>query len=446
VEAIAPAIDCPIRALPCTYLGLPLSLKKLRKEDLQLVLDKLARQLAFWKAKLLSKDGRVMFVQAVMTSSIIYHLMALDVDPWFLQAVDKLRRGFLWAGKPDARGGCCLVAWESVCQPKALGGLGLLDLKKLNAALRARWLWFQKADAEKPWSGIGFEVSPHATAIFNASVCVSVGDGGRTLFWEDPWIEGLTVGSIAPDLIQLVRPGIRRTRTVQHGLLDASWVRDIAGELSVNAVVQFLRMWVELRNVALGTGPDIFRWKWTPNGSFSSKTAYRAFFFGRTALPGAVQVWNAFAPFKVKFHAWLALRNRCWTADRLARRGLPTHALCPLCATVGETMDHLSLQCPFAIHVWAASCQRAGIALVTPTSQSSLQLWWPSAVANLPRKDAKTVNSFIMLVARSLWLERNARVFDNARSTVASVVSRIVEEWFLWTSARRRGGFLGDIG
>jgi hypothetical protein len=75
-----------------------------------------------------------------------------------------------------------------------------------------------------------------------------------------------------------------------------------------------------------------------------------------------------------------------------------------------------------------------------------LQLWWPSAVANLPRKDAKTVNSFIMLVARSLWLERNARVFDNVRSIVALVVSRIVEEWSLWTSARRRGGFPGDIG
>jgi hypothetical protein len=104
-------------------------------------------------------------------------------------------------------------------------------------------------------------------------------------------------------------------------------------------------------------GNDAFSWKWTVNGHFTSKIAYHAFFFGRTALPGAVQVWNVFAPFKVQFHFWLALRNRCWTAERLARRGLPTHALCPLCSSsTAEMMDHLSLQCTFAIVTWNATC------------------------------------------------------------------------------------------
>jgi hypothetical protein len=64
----------------------------------------------------------------------------------------------LWAGKPGARGGCCLVAWHKVCQPKNLGGLGFHDLRKLNAALRARWLWFQKTDFTKPWSGLSIRI------------------------------------------------------------------------------------------------------------------------------------------------------------------------------------------------------------------------------------------------------------------------------------------------
>jgi hypothetical protein len=275
---------------------------------------------------------------------VIYQLMALDIEPWFFKAVDRLRRGFLWAGKPEARGGCCLVAWHSICQPKALGGLGFHDLRKLNAALRARWLWFQRSGMDRPWTGISFTVGPEAAAIFKASIRMMLGDGSRTLFWDDPWVDGVQIECLAPDLIKMVRPSIRRSRTVQQGMTGAAWVRDIAGELSVNAVVQYVQLWVRVHNVQLaGDGDDSIAWKWMSNGAFSSRSAYRAFFHGRTALPGAEQVWHAYAPFKFQFHAWLALRNRCWTAERLARRGLPTHALCPLCDSAIETMDHLSL-------------------------------------------------------------------------------------------------------
>ncbi|KAM0888030.1 hypothetical protein ACQ4PT_028623 [Festuca glaucescens] len=138
--AVAPTLACPFSSLPMPYLGLPLSLRKPTKADLQPVLDKLANKLAFWKARLMSREGRVAYVRAVMAASVVYQLMALDVDPWFLHAVDKLRRGFLWAGKNEANGGNCLVAWDAVCAPKELGGLGLPNLRRMHAALRARWI------------------------------------------------------------------------------------------------------------------------------------------------------------------------------------------------------------------------------------------------------------------------------------------------------------------
>jgi hypothetical protein len=76
-------------------------------------------------------------------------------------------------------------------------------------------------------------------------------------------------------------------------------------------MVQFIKLWSMISEATTGEGEDSFAWKWTANGMFSSRTAYRAFFFGRTALPGAAQVWHSFAPFKVQFHAWLSLRRRC---------------------------------------------------------------------------------------------------------------------------------------
>jgi hypothetical protein len=336
------------------------------------------------------------------------------------------------------------VAWEKICQPKHLGGLGFHDLRKLNAALRARWLWFQKVDASKPWAGLGLKVIPDAAAIFRASINITLGDGALTLFWEDPWVHGQPVDAIAPDLLRLVRPAARSSRTVQEGLIGAAWVQDIVGELSVNAVVQYLRLWEELQGMHLGVGPDTVSWKWTPSGKFTSRTAYKAFFFGRTALPGAAEVWNAFAPFKYQFHAWLALRNRCWTADRLTRRGLPATALCTLCGVAGETLDHLSLQCPFATTVWTAVCQRLQLGVAPPSPQSTLSLWWPDAVRAFSRRDSRTANSLIMLTLRSLWLERNARVFDGTPSTATTVVRNLLEEWSLWVSCRHHGS-LRDV-
>jgi hypothetical protein len=85
-----------------------------------------------------------------------------------------------------------------------------------------------------------FKVLPEALAIFSASVKIELRSGAKTLFWEDPWISGCDVDSIAPAVLKLVKPRFRRLRSVQQGLLNASWVLDIADELSVDAVVQFL--------------------------------------------------------------------------------------------------------------------------------------------------------------------------------------------------------------
>jgi hypothetical protein len=163
-------------------------------------------------------------------------------------------------------------------------------------------------------------------------------------------------------------------------------------------------------------------------------------------MSGAAEIWHAFAPFKVKFHAWLALQNRCWTADRLVRRGLPTHAVCPLCSAAGETMDHLSLQCTFAASVWTGASQQLGFAIPSPSPQSVLSKWWLDAVANLSKADAKVANSFVMLTIRSLWLERNARVFENSPSPASRVIDVVLADWALWISCRRRSGPSGGVG
>jgi hypothetical protein len=128
-------LPCRMENFPINYLGQPLSIYKLKRVQLQPLIDRLADLLLGWRADLMTRIGRVVHVQFVITATVIYQAMALDLPPWFIKAVDKIRRGYLWKGKMDAKGGHCLVAWPKVTRPKKLGGLGIANLQVLNWAL-----------------------------------------------------------------------------------------------------------------------------------------------------------------------------------------------------------------------------------------------------------------------------------------------------------------------
>ena len=107
-------LPCQISDFPCKYLGVPLSPFKLTLAQVQPLVDKVADRLPGWKADLLTKAGRCILVQFVLTSMMIYLLLALDLPPRALKAIDKIRRGFLWKGRKEVRGGHRLVAWPMV--------------------------------------------------------------------------------------------------------------------------------------------------------------------------------------------------------------------------------------------------------------------------------------------------------------------------------------------
>jgi hypothetical protein len=87
-------LPCQVSDFPCWYLGLPFSLKKLTRDQLQPCIDKIAYQLPGWKAYLLTRPGRKILVQFVVTGMMIYLAMAVDIHTWGLKAVDKIRWGF----------------------------------------------------------------------------------------------------------------------------------------------------------------------------------------------------------------------------------------------------------------------------------------------------------------------------------------------------------------
>jgi hypothetical protein len=104
----------PIIAKSILWSPIITNFSKLTKAQIQPRIDKIADLLASWKVDLLTRTGSKILVQFVLTSMIVYLAMALDLPPWAIKAIEKIRRGFLWKGRKDVKGGHCLLAWPKV--------------------------------------------------------------------------------------------------------------------------------------------------------------------------------------------------------------------------------------------------------------------------------------------------------------------------------------------
>jgi hypothetical protein len=119
---------------------------------------------------------------------------------------------------------------------------------------------------------------------------------------------------------------------------------------------------------------------------------------------------------------------------------MAANAICRLCSAADDTLNHLSLAFPFAVQVWAGVIHTVHSQLHLPNAE--LEEWWPTAVNALPAARRKEANSLIMLILRSIWIERNERIFNDRCTSASRVINAIVDEWNSWMQCR--GGQLRD--
>ena len=87
---------------------------------------------------MLSMGGRLMLVNAVLSSILIYWMSSFMLPQQVIQKIDKKRREFLWRGDKPCYRIHCLVSWDKVCQPKFFTGLKIIDLKIFNQYLSTK--------------------------------------------------------------------------------------------------------------------------------------------------------------------------------------------------------------------------------------------------------------------------------------------------------------------
>lgn len=144
-------------------------------------------------------------------------------------------------------------------------------------------------------------------------------------------------------------------------------------------------------------------------GHFSTKIGYLAVQDSGLAEDSLwpSKIYKIKAPPKCMIFFGLVLKKRVLTWDRLQLRGNIGPGIYLLCRQDKETNDHLFLDCQFTKLVWSEVEVQVskGSLWVMPSLEEYFQVFFV-------RSDLKEVRALPLLVAWSIWLARNANIFE----------------------------------
>lgn len=147
---VAHIFACPIGKFPMKYLGVPLHFEKLKREDIQPLVDKMLKRIASWRGQLLSYAGRVVLIKACVSSIPIYLLSFIKFPKWAIKILNSHLANCLWIDN-EGRNKIHLANWEGITMMKEYGGLGIPNLRDLDICLLASWLKRYNIDEDKLW-------------------------------------------------------------------------------------------------------------------------------------------------------------------------------------------------------------------------------------------------------------------------------------------------------
>jgi hypothetical protein len=171
---------------------------------------------------------------------------------------------------------------------------------------------------------------------------------------------GNSLAEVAPSVLDVVPPRIKKIRLVADALSDQKCIMDIQGNLSMVGLYEFFQLWDALQEVTLSNHQDQHIWHLSNTRNYSTSSAYQAFFQGSVTFEPWRRIWKTWASTKCKIFIWLEARNRCWTADRLAKKGLPHPSRCVFCDQGQEDIQHI-LTCVMAREFWFKVLSRFGL-------------------------------------------------------------------------------------
>lgn len=146
-------MGCTVGAFPIKYLGIPLHYDKLKREDIQPLIDKILKKMAGWRGKLLSYSARLTLIKTCLASIPVYLLSFFRFPKWALNLINSQLAHCLWSDFEGNRK-LHLANWHLVCMKKEYGGLGVPNIRDVNLCLLGSWIKRYIKDEGKIWRSI----------------------------------------------------------------------------------------------------------------------------------------------------------------------------------------------------------------------------------------------------------------------------------------------------
>ncbi|WMV31780.1 hypothetical protein MTR67_025165 [Solanum verrucosum] len=150
-----------------------------------------------------------------------------------VKKLDKLRRNFLWKSNKEGKG-YNFVNWKNVLLSKERGGLGIRNLRLQNESLLMKWLWRYTEEDAALWKEVivakygelnswctKITSEPYGVGVWRTirnlwpqmegNVYIKVGNGNKTKFWKDGWIDQTSLRELFPDLFLICENPDART-------------------------------------------------------------------------------------------------------------------------------------------------------------------------------------------------------------------------------------------
>ncbi|XP_057793258.1 uncharacterized protein LOC131009871 [Salvia miltiorrhiza] len=239
---------------------------------------------------------------------------------------------------------------------------------------------------------------------FRENMVLQVGEGESTRFWKQRWVGERSLEDMFPRLFHL--------NSNKEGFISE-----------------------------MGGKRDAWKWKADVSGAFSVKTAYKSLSnAARPSIPSSDgfdwhQVWKTPASFKAVLTAWKVLKQRMATCDNLQRRHVPisySEAMCTLCKSNQESIEHLFFECQRAVEVWNEILVWIGKVAVNHHSAKGHFL----AFTNLGRKEEISFLTGVWsCTIWCMWKQRNGCKFNQEPWNKDKLIAEIKSRLWSWRMA-----------